>query len=356
MKKRIAVVGAGAVGGYIAAHLAKAGADVVAIDPWPEHVETIRRNGIEITGMTEAEAFVTPLRTMHLTDLQQLSKEGPIDIAIVAVKSYDTVWATAMIAPYLSDSGYVVSAQNSINEDAVASVVGYGKTVGCIVGNNYAVDLYEPGRIRRTMPKGGAYPCLQLGEVHGRITPRVEELTEIMSAVDKSEATSNLWGVRWSKLVVNGMRNGVSAATGLGGNERDGHERIRKVVIRLAGEAVQVGLGLGLVLEKIAGLEPHLYAGAIEGDAAALAAVEKSMIDGTKGTARSNLQRPSMAQDMAKGRRTEIEYMNGMIAAKGKSVGRHAPTHEGLTEIVKKVERGDMPPKPENLYHLIPNR
>ena len=63
-----------------------------------------------------------------------------------------------------------------------------------------------------------------------------------------------------------------------------------------------------------------------------------------------------MAQDMAKGRRTEIDYMNGMIAAKGRSVDRAAPTHEGLTEAVKRVERGEIPPKPENLFHLIPNR
>lgn len=356
MRKRIAVVGAGAVGGYIAAHLAKAGADVTAVDPWPEHVETIRAKGLEISGMSDAEHFIQKLPVLHLTDLQQFAKERPIDIAILSVKSYDTIWATTMIAPYLAEHGYVASAQNSINEEAIASVVGFDRTIGCMVGNNYAVDLYEPGKIRRTMPKGGTYAALQVGEVHGRVTPRLTELCEIMSAVDKCETTSNLWGVRWSKLVVNGMRNGVSAATGLGGNERDGHDRIRRVVIKLAGEAVRVGEGLGLVLEKIAGVEPQMWAGAAEGDAKTLAAVEKIMIDGTKGTARSNLQRPSMAQDMAKGRRTEIDYMNGMIAAKGRSVDRAAPTHEGLTEAVKRVERGEIPPKPENLFHLIPNR
>ena len=356
MKKRIVVVGAGAVGGYIAAHLARGGHDVTAVDPWPEHVETIRRQGLDISGMTDAEHFIQPLRILHLTDLQQIAKQAPVHIAILSVKSYDTVWATAMIAPYLSEQGYVVSAQNSINEDAIASVVGFGRTVGCMVGNNYAVDLYEPGRIRRTMPKGGTYAALQVGEVHGRITPRLRELSEILTSVDLCETTSNLWGVRWSKLVVNGMRNGVSAATGLGGNERDGHDRIRRVVIKLAGEAVRVGQGLGLVLEKIAGLEPNLYAGAAEGDAAALAKVEAAMIEGTKGTARSNLQRPSMAQDMAKGRRTEIDQMNGLIAARGRSIGRNAPTHEGLAEVVKRVERGDIPAKPENLFHLVPNR
>ena len=355
MGKRIAVVGSGAVGGYIAAHLTHAGHDVTAVDPWPEHVAAMRR-GLEVTGMTEAERIVVPMRAIHLTELQATAKASPFDIAIVSVKSYDTVWATTMIAQYLGPDGYVVSAQNCINEERIASVVGWDRTVGCMVGNSYAVDLYEPGRIRRTMAKTGQHASLQVGEVHGRITPRLAELARILGAVDKCEPTSNLWGVRWSKLVVNGMRNGVSAATGLGGNERDSHPRISQVVVRLAGEAVRVGEALGLTLDKIAGLDADVYRRAADGEPAAADKLAVAMQGWTSGSARSNLQRPSMAQDMAKGRRTEIEYMNGFIAGKGREVGTAAPTHEALTEIVMKVERGEMPARPENLYHLVPNR
>ena len=355
MSKRIVVVGSGAVGGYIGAHLTHAGHDVTVVDPWPEHVEAMRR-GLEVTGMTEAERIVVPMRALHLTELQGLAKGGPVDIAIVSVKSYDTVWATTMIAQYLAPEGYVVSAQNCINEERIASVVGWDRTVGCMVGNSYAVDLYEAGRIRRTMAKTGAYASLQVGEVHGRVSPRIVELAKILSAVDRCETTTNLWGVRWSKLVVNGMRNGVSAATALGGNERDSHPRIRQVVVRLAGEAVRVGEALGLELDTIAGVEPAIYRRAAEGEPAAAARLAEAMQGWTSGAARSNLQRPSMAQDMQKGRRTEIQFMNGFIAEKGREVGTAAPTHEALTEIVMKVERGDMPAKPENLYHLVPNR
>ena len=353
---RIAVVGAGAVGGYIGAHLAHAGHDVTLIDPWPGHVEAMRAHGLHITGMSAGETINPKVRAIHLTEAQHFARERPIDIAILSVKSYDTTWAATFIKQYLSEDGVIVSAQNSINETAIAAVVGWDKTIGCMVGNNYAVDLYEPGCIRRTMPKGGAYAALQVGEVHGRITPRLKQLASILSAVDKSDTTTNLWGVRWSKLVVNGMRNGVSAATGMGGNERDGHDIIRRIVMQLAGEAVNVGRALGLDLETIAGLAPDLYSAAIDGNTDAFAKVEGSMISGTKGTARSALQRPSMAQDMAKGRRTEIQHMNGLIASRGKSVGCAAPTHEALTAVVQRVERGEIPAKPDNLFHLLPNR
>ena len=352
MTKRVVIVGAGAVGGYVGAHMTRAGHDVTVVDPWPAHVEIMRTRGLEISGMTPAETFTQKMRAIHLTELQDTIKERPVDIAIVSVKSYDTVWATHMIAQYLAPDGFVVSAQNCVNEERIASVVGWGRTVGCMVGNNYAVDLYEAGKVRRTMPKTGAVASLEVGEVHGRITPRITELADMLQSVDKTGVTRNLWGVRWSKLVVNGMRNGVSAATGLGGNARDSHERIRRVVIKLAGEAVNVGRALGLELEKIAGIEADLYAKAADNDPAALRDLETRMLAWTTGAARSDLQRPSMAQDIAKGRRTEIDYMNGYIAEKGAEAGVPAPTHAALTRIVRQVERREIEPRPENLYGL----
>ncbi len=350
--KRVVIVGAGAVGGYIGAHMTRGGHDVTMVDPWPEHVETIRTKGFDISGMTPQESFTVKMKAMHLTEVQDLAKQKPVDIAIVSVKSYDTIWATQMIAQYLSPDGYIVSAQNCVNEERIAGVVGWGRTIGCMVGNNYAVDLYEAGKIRRTMPKEGKIATLEVGEVHGRITPRLTELAEMLQSVDYAKTTTNLWGVRWSKLCVNGMRNGVSAATGLGGNERDKHDRIRRVVIKLAGEAVKVGRALGLDLEKVAKIDPDLYVRASDNDPKALAELEALMLAGTTGAARSDLQRPSMAQDIAKGRRTEIEYMNGYIAEKGASVGCLAPTHEALTRIVQQVERNQLQARPENLFNL----
>ena len=351
-RPHIVIVGAGAVGGYLGAHLTHAGHDVTMVDPWPDHVEAMRSKGLSISGMSEAESLTVKMKALHLTELQGLVRERPVDIAVVAVKSYDTLWATGMIAQYLGPDGYVVSAQNCVNEERIASVVGSGRTIGCMVGNNFAVELYEPGAIRRTMPKDGKTYSLEVGELHGRITPRLEALAEIFSSIDRARPTRNLWGVRWSKLCVNGMRNGVSAATGLGGNARDRHDRIRRVVVKLAGEAVKVGRALGLDLEPIAKIDPDLWVRATDNDPGAVAELDALILAGTTGAARSDLQRPSMAQDIAKGRRTEIDYMNGYIAEKGEAAGVAAPTHAALTRIVREVERGRLEAKPENLYAL----
>src|SRR5262245_25234909 len=202
MSKRIAVVGGGAVGGYIAAHLTAHQQDVTLVDAWPEHVATIRPEGLKIIGMVPSESMQTSIPAMHITEVQGLAKSSPIDIAIVSVKSYDTLWATALIAPYLAPDGYVVSAQNGINEERIASIVGWDRTVGCVVGNNFAVDLIEAGVVKRTMPRDPSVKSLELGEVHGRDTPRLRELADIMADVDSCAITGNLWGVRWSKLCV----------------------------------------------------------------------------------------------------------------------------------------------------------
>jgi 2-dehydropantoate 2-reductase len=352
MKKRIAVVGAGAVGGYLGGHLARTGNDVTLIDPWPEHIEAIRRHGLKLSGMTDEENYTVQVPTMHLTEVQSISKQRPIDIAIVSSKSYDTEWSTTLIRPYLSTDGFVVSAQNSINEETIARVVGWGRTVGCVVGNNFGVDLYEPGHIRRTMPRDFKVKSIYVGEAHGRITPRVQELARMLQAIDGADATTNLWGERWSKLCVNGMRNGVSAATGMSGNERDAHDKIRPVVIRLAGEAIRVGRALGYQLGPITGIDPSRLLAAFNGDPAALTEVEAHMTKQTSSQARSNIQRPSMAQDMQKGRKTEIGELNGFIVQKAKEAGCAAPTHERLVEIVRGVERGEISPRPEVLFGL----
>src|SRR5438128_3814621 len=89
MDKRIVVVGAGAIGGYTGGNLAHNGFDVTLVDPWPEHVEAIRKDGLSLEGITAEESVVARPKTLHLTELQHFSKERPIDIAFISVKSYD---------------------------------------------------------------------------------------------------------------------------------------------------------------------------------------------------------------------------------------------------------------------------
>ena len=352
MGKRIAVIGVGALGGYVGGHLAQHGYDVTLVDMWPENIERIRSHGLELDGVTPEERMtVTNAKTMHVTELQDLDKQGPIDIAFLAVKSYDTEWAAMMVRQYLAADGYVVSLQNCLNEEKIALIVGWGRVVGTIA-SLISVDMHKAGQVRRTIAKGGdKHTVFRVGEVHGRITSRVEELVEMYSLIDSSKATNNLWGERWSKLVQNGMGNGVSAATGLTSNDCSRNAAIRRFQIRLGSEAVRVGQALGYALEPIKGMSPETLAHADDDNPAALAEVDAWLTpkDGGDANPRANIQRPSMAQDIIKKRRTEIELMNGYVAEKGMGIGISAPSHARLTEIVLQVERGQLAAAPGHL-------
>jgi 2-dehydropantoate 2-reductase len=318
--------------------MTRAGHDVTLIDAWPAHVDYMRVHGIQLSGMTEAEKCSIKVNALHVTDVQHLARERPVDIAFVCVKSYDTEWATQLIKPYLAPGGYVVSLQNCINEERIAGVVGWGKTVGCIA-SLVAAELTHAGHVQRTVPLGGDnHVVYRVGEVHGRVTARASEVAELLRAADSAKVTTNLWGERWSKLVVNSMRNGLSAATGLSGNQRDLSDEPRWLSIRLGSEAVRVGQALGYQLERMLGMEPETLARAGEGSSDALAEITDILIENAR--KRSDDQRPSMAQDMLKGRRTETDFINGYIAERGAQIGVPAPTHAKMNEAVKRVEQG----------------
>ncbi len=291
-----------------------------------------------------------PVRALHLTEVQQLAKEEPVDIAFVCMKSYDTAWATMLIAQYLAPGGYVVSLQNCMNEETVAGVVGWGRTLGCIA-SVISVHLVEPGHIHRGAGKGGAaHTVFRTGEVHGRITGRAEEVCRLVGYSDSAKVTANLWGERWSKLVANAMQNGLSACTGLPGVEIVKSEPLRRFSTRLGSEAIRVGQALGYSLEEILHLDPETIARAGEGDAAAVEVVTAQRL---KDMARvSGEQRPSMGQDMMKGRRTEIEFLNGYVVREGTKVGLAARANAALTDIVKRVEKGELQPDPRHITDL----
>lgn len=347
-RPRIAFFGAGAIGGYVGGHLAKAGLDVVLVDQWTEHVEAMKRHGLRFSG-TLGE-YTVPVRALHISEAQTLVRI-PIDIAFVCVKLYDTAWATTLAREYLAPDGYVVTMQNSVVEPLVAGIVGWGRTVGCIA-STMSAEAYAPGRIVRTrQPGGSAYTIFRAGETHGRITPRLSQLVELLGLVDSAKATTNLWGERWGKLVANTMTTGVSGVTGMSLMDVIKDESMRPVLIRLAAEAIRIGQAQGYALEPVRRLDPAIWLAADRGERDALAQVSQAfevelerMTDaGFSGT----------AQDLRKSRRTEIDYMNGYVAHQGQETGVLAPTHAALTALVHRMERGELTPDRSRVSSLM---
>jgi len=144
MAARIAFMGTGAIGSYLGAYMTRAGYAPVLIDPWPEHVDAMKTRGLRASG--SQGDFTVPVEALHLTEVQAVRE--PFDIVFIAMKSYDTEWAAHFIKRYLAPTGFMVCAQNSINDETIARIAGYERTVGLIM-SSITVHLVGPGHVVR---------------------------------------------------------------------------------------------------------------------------------------------------------------------------------------------------------------
>jgi len=344
---RIVVVGAGAVGAYVGAHIARAGYACALLDPWSEHVDAINARGVRFSGAGGTYAVRIP--AFHDRDVAACAGPG-FDVVFVCAKLYDTHRAASLIAPYLTPDGVVVTLQNGLVEDVVADVVGPARTLGCI-GSTLSVDLHAPGEIERTRAPGGSrYTVFKIGEIDGTVTRRVESLVTMLGAVDSAAATTNLRGERWAKLVANTMTTGVCALSDWTMSDLLADARVRPLLIRLSAEAVRVGVALGYDIAPIRGLPAQCWTDAHEGDADAVAKIDAAL--------RTELERivgpgiSGTAQDLRKGRRTEVDFMNGFVADQGSRVGAPAPAHERVAQWIRDMEKGRARPALDDVLAL----
>ena len=343
--KKILFVGAGAVGSYIGASLSRAGHDVSFVDPWAEQVEAINSRGISATG--PHDPFTARPKAVHMHEAARLPAD--FDIAFVAMKSYDTAWAAQLAVRHLGPKGYVVSAQNCWNDPLIASIAGADRAVGLVM-SRIGVALWKPGEVERGAERGSAsgHDVFRAGEHDGRVTPRVKELAEIMSVVDGAHPTDNLWGERWSKLCSNAMGNPVQGMSGLGTAEVMATPAGRAVTINLAAESARVGLTLGYRVPKIGAFPAETWAAADQADT--YAELDKKI---TPALGPGRNWRASMAQDVIKRRRTEVELMNGFVVAKGREVGVKTPMSEVVVDIVRGIDAGTREPSPATIDEAL---
>jgi 2-dehydropantoate 2-reductase len=345
MRWKILFVGAGAVGSYLGAFLARAGHDVTLVDAWAEHVEAIRRDGLVVTG--PHDPFTARPTAVHLHEAARLPRD--FALGVVAVKAYDTAWATQVAVRHLSPDGYVVSAQNCWPDPVAAAIAGPGRAVGLVM-SRIGVALWHPGRVERGVEqgRGHGHDVFRVGEHDGQLTARARELAEMLSVIDAARVTDNLPGERWAKLCQNAMSNPVQAISGLGSREVGSSEAGRALMIRLAAESARVGLALGHRLPPFAGAPAERWADADRREIHE--ALDRALTPAEPG---GSSWRASMAQDVAKGRPTEIDHMNGRVIAEGRAAGVSTPVSAAVVATVHAIERGVLGPALQNLERAL---
>jgi 2-dehydropantoate 2-reductase len=204
--------------------------------------------------------------------------------------------------------------------------------------------MYEPGHAMRT-DRGQV--GFKIGELDGRETPRARALAELMNDVAPSKVTTNLFGERWSKLSVNCMANPLAGLSGLGSAEIRSEPVSRRIAVHIAAEVVAVGRACGYEVEPIFGIAAQRFVDGAAGRGRE--ALEEEMASGARALSGG---RPSLLQDVMRGRRTEIEYLNGYVCQQGLRVGVKTPVNDAVVELVRSFPVGTLKPDLANLEPL----
>ncbi|MBI2289150.1 MAG: hypothetical protein HYU73_02190, partial [Betaproteobacteria bacterium] len=310
----------GAIGSSISADLTKAGYDITVIDQWPAQVEALKSAGLHIQ-MTDGDVQV-PMRACHLCDLASANLE--FDIVFLAVKSNDHRWMAEFIKPYLKAGGVLVPTQNGMNDDSIASIIGRGRTVGCAM--ELSAEIFTPGLVKRNTTHQSTW--FAVGEPDGSYTPRVREIESILSHVGRCDVTNNIYGAKWTKLIANTMTMGPFGLLGLGNSEAAALPGMFDLSVKLGRESLAVGAALGYRIEPIFGLRADEFAGS--GDENLVTAMKTLLGHVSRG-------RTAPIHDHIKGRRSEMEFISGVVSKKGRELGIPTPGNDAVVEIDRQI-------------------
>ncbi len=330
----ITVVGAGAIGGTIGAYLDDAGYDVTLVDVSTKHVSTIRKEGLRITGARGD-------RTFHPRAILAEDLRGPLGPTLLCVKGHFTERAVQDLEPLLAPDGYIVSLQNGLNEALIEERIGRDRTVGAFV--HFGADLLEPGLIQL-----GYEETIRIGELDGRISPRVEALKEALGHAMPTRVTDNVWGYLWGKLVFGASGFVVSCVDAPVAEIID--DPLGRSLCRAASaEAYLVARTQVEKVEPIGEFEPDKFAPGEDMEARADETLV-GLADAWRGAIKQHM---GIWRDLkVNKRKTEVDMLVGSIVAMGREWGVLTRVNASTLDVVHEIEDGKRGMGWENLKEI----
>ena len=293
---KILVEGIGGIGGYLSAKLISKGYDITLITKNEEINQNILTKGLRIKEYGKINSIVAN----SYVDLSEIEGEK-FDIILLIMKAAGVIDAVQQSLNYLKPDGYMVTMQNGIVEDEVlASIDNKDIIIPSIIG--WGGTMIEPGLYEKTTPGK-----IRIGELSGEITPRLIKLSEILNSVVKTEVTVNIRGAQWTKLAINSCITTIGAITGQKLGDMLKTKNVRDIFLQTYREVVETAHSEGIKLEKIASNPYALY---LPEQSNFMKKWMKDMI--LKIVAKKYSEsRSSSLQSLERGRKTEIDYLNG---------------------------------------------
>lgn len=304
--KKIAVLGAGAMGSLFGGLLAEGGLEVTLIDLWQDHIDAIKHNGLKISG-EGGDRFVKLAASTDPTEI------GEVDVVLVQTKARSTEEAVRGARSLFSGDTVAISFQNGLgNEDVIAAIVGRDRVLGGVTAQGSA--LLEPGIIRNA----GNLPS-QIGELQGGFSDRVERIAEVFTAAGlETVASEDIMKDIWKKLLANIGINAMSALCNFRVGEIFDVPETKETILEAVDEATLVARAAGVDID---------------------AEETKQLLFKITGKGGTGSNRSGMLVDVLNKRRTEIDFINGAVVTLGRKHGIPTPVNKTLTAAVKGLER-----------------
>lgn len=334
---RIAFLGTGAQGASIGADFALAGLDVTFIEQWPDHVNAIREKGITVNLPTRTINVKVP--ALHLCQVAEVKE--PFDLVFLVVKAYDTKWACQLIEPVLAKDGLIVGLQNGMTHEDIAAIVGRERAIGAVI--EIASNMWEPGVTNRQNDHDTSW--FALGALDPNTQPRVEAVAELLRNSGTVEVFDDIRSAKWMKLVVNAAELIPSAIINMPLGVAARMPGMLEAMRAAGYEAIHAALADGATIVPIIGMppvttnHPERY-------------VDKIFEEVLTVFSQADTLTTSL-QDWRKGRRAEIQEVNGWVVDILKVHGQSAPMNQRVMEIAFEIESGKLEAKPENSKLLM---
>lgn len=334
MNDPVLIWGAGAIGGILGAYWARAGVPVLMVDIVPEHVSACATDGLVIEGPVEAFRQVVPCVTPA-----QLT--GTYSRIVLAVKAQATEQAMVQLLPHLSETGYVLSAQNGLNERVIARYAGAGRTMGAFV--NYGADWIGPGRILF-----GNRGAVVVGEVDGLVRERTTDMHKLLQIFEPDAVlTPDIWAYLWGKLGYGAMLF-ATALTPDSMTANFADPARGPALIGLAREVMHTAVAEGVDPKPFNGFEPSAFLPSAKDNAALLSLADLAVFNSKTAKTHTGIYR-----DLAvRKRKTEVDPQVGVVAQIAADHGIDTPLLRRLVELIHDIEDGRREMSIETFHEL----
>jgi 2-dehydropantoate 2-reductase len=332
---KIAVCGCGGIGGVVAGVLCGAGRDVCCIEAAAEYAKQLNERGIAVRGkMGDIKAEVKAYVGFE-------DAPGPFDCIVLAVKSgaLRTVYEQSM--SHLAPSGFILTLQNGLEPLRLSDEHPEVKTMGGAVG--YNANMRKYGRYYVTT-RGG----IIVGSLNGCMPEDIAFVEALFEPGIEIEPTDNIRGVMWSKLLIVCGITGLGGAAGLRVGGLMKQRAARRLFYDIAEEGKRVASALGVRLEKFGGILPSRFGSGSGAYPVILRYLLLKMVGRSRRDLKSNIH-----VDLERGRRTEVDYLNGEIVKQGQVAGVQTPVNSEVVRIIKEIEDKRRVMGAENLEEIL---